>query len=127
MDAKYRTLKAALLSNGVFSITTGLVAVVFADAIGDFMEVNPLVLRFIGVAVVVFGATVYWFSRSDPFERGFGIFTTIADLGWVGASAILLIGFPDLVSSGGNVLIAIIGLFVLAFALWQIVGLRISR
>ena len=127
MEPDYRLLKAALLANGVFSIITGLVAVLFADAIGDFMEVEPLVLRFIGVGVVVFGATVYWFSRHDPFERGFGVFTTIADLTWVAGSAILLIGYPDLVTSGGNVLIGVIALFVLVFAVLQVIGLRRAR
>ena len=127
MEPEYRILKAALLANGIFSIATGLIAVVFADSIGDFMEVNPLVLRFLGVAVLVFGATVYWFSRHDPFERGFGVFTTVADLSWVLGSAILLIGYPDLVTSGGNVLIGVIAAFVLFFAVWQIIGLRVER
>jgi len=124
MERSDTLLRRSLLVNGVFSISTGLIAFLFADAISEFMSIEALVLRFVGVAVLVFGLAVYWFSRHETIERGFALFTTVADLVWVVGSVVLLVGFPDLVSSGGSVLIAVVALFVLGFAVGQWAGLR---
>ena len=124
MSLSNRTLRLALQANGIFSMVSGLISVVFADALADFMEIDALVLRFVGVGVLVFGVTVYWFGRHDTVEPGFAIFTTIADILWVIGSLVLVVAYPDLVSSGGNGLIVVVAAVVLALAITQFVGLR---
>ncbi|MEA1902362.1 MAG: hypothetical protein U9N56_02425 [Actinomycetota bacterium] len=124
MTSNDTVLRRSLAINGLFSIVSGLVSLVFADAISDFMGIHPLVLRFVGVGVLIFGAAVYWFSRHDNIEPGFAWFTTIADLAWVIGTAVLIFSYPDLMSSGGNSLAGILAVAVLLFAIGQFVGLK---
>ena len=117
-------LRYSLTGNGVFSIVTGAIALVFSTPLGAYMGVPPLVLSVVGVGVAVFGGTVYVVSRRNPINRRLAALTVIADIVWVLGAVVLIGVFPETVTSEGAALLAVVSGVVGLFAVLQSVGLR---
>jgi len=117
-------LRYSLTGNGVFSIVTGAIALVFSTPLGAYMGVPPLVLSVVGGGVAVFGGTVYVVSRRNPINRRLAALTVIADIVWVLGAVVLIGVFPETVTSEGAALLAVVSGVVGLFAVLQSVGLR---
>ena len=118
-------LRYSLTGNGVFSVLTGAIALVFSTPLGAYMGVPPLVLSVVGVGVAVFGGTVYVVSRRNPINRRLAL-TVIADIVWVLGAVVLIGVFPETMTSEGAALLAVVSGVVGLFAVLQSVGLRSS-
>ena len=119
-------LRYSLTGNGVFSILTGAIALVFSTPLGTYMGVPPIALSVVGVGVTVFGGTVYVFSKRSPINRRFVVLTVIADIVWVLGAVVLITVFPETMTSEGAALLAVVSGVVGLFAVLQSVGLRSS-
>jgi hypothetical protein len=119
-------LRYSLTGNGVFSILTGAIALVFSTPLGTYTGVPPIALSVVGVSVAVFGGTVYFVSKRSPINRRFAVLTVIADIVWVLGAVVLIGAFPETMTSEGAALLAVVSGVVGLFAVLQSVGLRLS-
>ncbi|MCH8983180.1 MAG: hypothetical protein IH943_03640 [Acidobacteria bacterium] len=119
-------LRYSLTGNGLFSILTGAIALVFSTPLGAYMGVPPLVLSVVGVSVAVFGGTVYVVSRRSPINRRLAALTVMVDIVWVLGAVVLIGVFPETMTSEGAALLAVVSGVVGLFAALQSVGLRSS-
>ena len=119
-------LRYSLTGNGVFSILTGAIALVFSTPLGTYMGVPPTALSVVGVGVAVFGGAVYFVSKRSPINRRFAALTVIADIVWVLGAVVLIGVFPETMTSEGAALLAVVSGVVGLFAVLQSVGVRSS-
>lgn len=117
-------LRRALQANGLFSIGTGSMAVLFAAPLGELMGISGIVLVVVGVGVVGFGVITLLNGRSAEVNRGLAIQTVVADVAWIAGAIFLLVGFPDVVTEEGRILIGAVSAVVGLFAVVQTAGLR---
>jgi hypothetical protein len=117
-------LRASLLGNAVFSIVSGAIAVAFASRLGEFMGLAPVVLAVIGVGVFGFGWAILWNARRETISLRQARLTVILDLMWIVTGAIVIVGFPGLMTAGGEWLLAAVSTVVGVFAVLQGLGLR---
>ena len=120
----------ALLCNVMFSLccATVMIAgsqVVAATLVGTgspdedvgFTAVD--VVRFIGVGLVLFAGIVACVATRPQPIRWQVRTISIADFAWVAASAVLVLGLPDLLVPNGRALVLTVALIVLGFGIWQ--------
>ncbi len=119
-------LPTVLRVNSVFSIVSGSAMAVGSVLLEDLVGVAALWLVGIGIGVVLFGVAVGRIARNDPVPRRAGWAVVLADLGWVVGAAILIFGFPDVLTGAGKWTLGIISVFVLDLATLQVVGLNRS-
>ena len=120
-------LRTVLRANSAFSLTSGAVLVFGALVLDDLLGVPAGWLAALGVGVVAFGLLVRRLSEPDPVARAAALAVIAADISWVLGTAVVLLGFPDLLSVVGKWVFGIVGVFVLDFALLQTLGLKDSE
>jgi hypothetical protein len=74
--------------------------------------------------VAGFGLAILWSARRETVELRLARLTVILDIGWVATGAILIVGFPELMSPGGRWLLAAVSAVVGVFAVLQGLGIR---
>lgn len=112
--------------NAAFSLASGLLLSIFAGyaarALFEFTAPPTTTVRVTGVFLVLFaGAVAFAAARrtlAPPDVRGIAI----ADLAWVVGSAVLLAGFPHLLTGLGVVAVSVVASAVGAFAIGQFIG-----
>jgi hypothetical protein len=113
-----RTLKA----NATYSIITGVVALVLAGVISDFMGVSRVTLALVGAGVAGFGGLVLWNGRRRTIDLRQARLTGLADALWVlGAVVVIAIGG---MTYGGRILLALVSMPVGVFAVLQTRGIH---
>ena len=80
-----------------------------------------------GVGLLGFAVLIGLNLRRPQLNRAEAWLTVASDVAWVAGSAIIVFGFPDLLSTGGKWLVGLIAVAVGDFALFQYLGLRRSR
>lgn len=118
-----RLLRYTLTTNGVFSIVSGSIAVAFNSVLADYMGVNQSVLIIVGIGTLLFGVTIIADIRRSELNPTQTRLTLFSDLMWVIAAVVLILGFPNLMTEAGNMLLASISVPVAIFALLQTLGL----
>ncbi len=119
-----RWLRISLRSNAVFSGLSGLVLLIAAGPIAEFLGVEtPWIIRGLGPGLLVFAV---WLSvvasRPSPDRRE--VWSAIAlDGAWVFGSALLLIADSIPLTLAGKWAVGIVADLVAAFALLQFYGL----
>lgn len=118
-------LQKALLTNAVFSGTSGLILLLFQHSIARLFGVeNTTIFEVTGLLLLFFAGTILYEARK---QRRLGVWWIITqDILWVIGSAILLILQPFAITATGNIVIAIIALIVLLLAVMQTIGLKES-
>ncbi len=118
-------LQRALLGNAAFSGISGLVMVLAAGSISEFLGLgNPVILVITGVVLLLYMPMLVWLSNQSPVPGHFAWEVIALDILWVTGSLVLI--FTDLVplTTGGKWAIAITADIVALFAILQYVGLR---
>lgn len=123
-DRSDSLVRASLFANAVFSMVSGVIAIAFASRLGEFMGLAPVVLTVVGVGVAGFGLANLWSARRETVDLRLARLTVILDIGWVVTGAILIVGFPELMSPGGRWLLAAVSAVVGVFAVLQGLGVR---
>ena len=120
-----RTLRTAFLANAAFSLTCAFLFVAFANPLARIAGLaGPLPLEIVGAGLLPFGAALIWLSRREILTLGVGRLISLMDAQWVLGTAILLIGWPDLLSPTGRALAVAIAAIVACLAVWQLHGAR---
>lgn len=117
-------LRASHFANAVFSMASGAITIAFASQLGEFMGLASVVLTIVGVGVVGFGLAILWNVRRETVDLRLARLTVVLDIGWVVTGAIVIIGFPELMSTGGALMLAAISAVVALFAVLQGLGIR---
>ena len=120
-----RLLVRSLAANAAFSGLSGLVLLLVPGPVGGWIGVPEAGwLRALGGGLLAFGAALAVLARSDRPDGAFVKAATAADFAWVGGSAVLLVGFPDLLTAPGRTAGGVVALLVAAFGCGQALGLR---
>lgn len=121
-------LRRTLAVNATFSGLTGVAMIVLSGPLDRFMGLGlPWLLIAAGVGLLGFAALIGLNLRRSQLNRAEAWLTVASDVAWVAGSAIIVFGFPDLLSTGGKWLVGLIAVAVGDFALFQYLGLRRSR
>ncbi len=113
-------LKNVLVSNALFSMTSGLIALFFSRPISVLMNIEKeLILQIIGGGLVLFGG----FVLSQAFTKKANLLLiksiVIQDWIWVIASVIVIVFQLFTLSFNAYLLIGIIAIIVANFAYFQ--------
>jgi len=118
-------LRNALIANALFSALSGLALVGFGESVSQWMGVAPpWLLRTVGAGLLAFAAFLFWEARRAVLNPARALLATLADLGWVMGSVVLLLLPIATFSSVGRWTVALVAAVVLIFALLQLAGLR---
>lgn len=126
-DTSSRLLKNTLLINAVFSLTSGLACLIFADFLSPLTAIPSWILYALGVGLLIFAADVALTATRTPINPLFAKIIIGADIAWVVASVGVLIFFGSHLTLPGQVLIELIAIAVAVLATVQAVGLRQMR
>lgn len=116
-------LNHALRGNAIFSGISGLIAILGNQALASLMGIPiPVIFVVLGASLVVYALMLWWLANH---VRSTLVWAVIgADLVWVLASAIILLGNPFNLTTAGNWIVLILADIVLVFAIAQFLGLR---
>ena len=118
-------LQRAVLGNAVFSGISGLIMVLAADALSQYLGLgSPIILTVVGIVLLLYMPILVWLANKSPVPMHFAWEVIALDVLWVLGSVLLI--FTDLVplSIGGKWTVALIADIVALFAILQYVGLR---
>lgn len=118
-------LQRALLGNATFSGFSGLLMVLAAGPISQFLGLdNPLILTIIGIVLLLYMPFLVWLANQSPVPTWMAWAVIELDVLWVIGSLILI--FTSLVplTIGGKWAVAITADIVTIFAILQYIGLR---
>jgi uncharacterized protein YndB with AHSA1/START domain len=117
-------LASAVSYNALFSATSGVTLSVGALLLSDSIGVASWILAAVGVGLVGFAVLLVWLlADARRLDRG-APFVVSADVAWVLAAAVLLVGLPDLLAPPGQVGLAAVSVVVAGLGAAQSVGLR---
>ena len=122
---KKSLLQRVLLGNAAFSGLSGLLMVLAANPISQFLGLsNPLILAIVGIALLLYMPFLVWLANQTPVPSWMTWVVIELDVLWVIGSLILI--FTSLVplTTGGKWTIAITADIVAIFAILQYIGLR---
>jgi hypothetical protein len=118
-------LQRALLGNATFSGVSGLIMVLAAGPISQFLGLDdPLILTVIGIVLLLYMPFLVWLAKQSPVPTWMAWAVIELDVLWVIGSLILI--FTNLVplTIGGKWAVAITADIVTVFAVLQYIGLR---
>ena len=116
-------LSKAMVDNALFSGLTGLILIGGAAWLDRWLGLNPWLLVALGVGLLIYAADLAWWSRSERWVVAGGRLAVIADIAWV-ITAIALIAFTAVLTTQGEVALAIVSLIIAVLAAAQRQGLR---
>jgi len=116
-------LRKALMGNALFSTVSGLI-ILFAQkwVLGILGLANSISLAILGVALIVFAATLVINARKQKIKSSDAWTPVLLDLAWVAGSGALILFVPF--SAEGKWVVAGVAEVVFLFAVLQFVGLR---
>jgi hypothetical protein len=118
-----QTLRRAITANGIFSLVSATIFIVAAGALAGRVGLpSPLPLQLVGAGLVPFGCYLLWLARKDELTGRDGKIVSLLDAEWVFWTAVLLIGWPELMNATGHAVAVAIAAIVSGFALWQWAG-----
>lgn len=109
--------------NSIFSISSGLVALIFAKQLSPLFALHsPTLFYILGPGLILFGLSA-WRESGKKGKLSSIKIITISDFLWVlGTIALILVGLP----TNGALLLAGVAIVVLWFAVHQSYALRYS-
>jgi O-antigen/teichoic acid export membrane protein len=118
-----RTLRRAFTGNAIFSLLSATIFVLAGGAIASRVGLSsPLPLQLVGAGLVPFGVYLLWLARRDQLTRRDGRIVSLLDAEWLLGTAILLVGWPELMNAAGHAAAIGIAAVVGGFAIWQWAG-----
>lgn len=118
-----QNLRRAFTGNAIFSLVSATAFVLGGGVIAGLIGLSsPLPLQLVGAGLVPFGVYLLWLARRDELTRRDGRIVSLLDAEWVLGTAILLIGWPELMNATGHVVAVAIAAVVGSFAIWQWAG-----
>jgi hypothetical protein len=117
-------LRRALGGNGLFSLSSGLVSLAWADPLALTLGVPaPVVLRVLGLVLLGYAGFLFWLTSHPRPSRRLAWLASLLDGGWVVGSGVLLL-LPGMPLTGiGRWTIGGVALFVASSGVLQVMGL----
>ena len=120
-------LTTSMKLNAAFSAASGAAAAALGVFVDRPFGLDGWFLSVIGVGLVVYGAQLVAWARSDRMVVPGARLATVADTLWVAAAVLVLLGFPSALDTTGRIVLALVSLVVADFAVMQALGLRKLR
>lgn len=121
-------VKNALLADAAFALISGVLCIAATDPLSQVMGLNdPIYLTGIGFVLVFYAMDLAFVAFKAADKPLFLKLFFAGDLAWITASIILLVGFSDLFSIPGMILIDVVALIVAGFAISKYKGLRLMN
>lgn len=121
-------LRRTLAANAIFSGLSGAAMIVLSGPFDRFMGLGlSWLFIVIGVGLLGFAGLIGLNLRRSQLNRAEAWLTVASDVAWVAASAVIVFGYPDLLSTGGKWLVGVVAVAVADFALFQYLGLRRAK
>lgn len=117
-----KPLTRVLVANAGFSAVTGASLAVGAIPVSRWLEIPTWLTVAVGVGLLPFSLAVSVVARR-PSRRTVRL-VIAADLVWVAGAAIVIVGFPQSMSTSGLWVLGLVTVAVAGFAVLQEVGLR---
>jgi len=119
-----RLLRLTFTVNAVSTAATGLAFLAGGRWLGPLLGLAPVVLAVLGAAFVAFGLHLSAVLRQPEISRGQALYFALLDSTYVAGSVVLLLGWPQLLSSIGRLVFALLADVVAVFAIAEFVGYR---
>lgn len=114
-------LRLALVANAIFSLFSALFMLFRPVMVGEWLGIQvPLILQIIGSGLVIFAAELIYQATRQRVATWRALIASAADFSWVAGSIVLLLAFPQLFSSLGNMLVLTVAGAVFVFGAWQL-------
>ncbi len=128
------SLRYALRGNGIFSSISGALFTLASAGVADFLGIadtsifgmfsGTTFILIIGISLLVFAGGLFFNAASKSIDRTLAQTAVLMDIGWVVASAIILLTGVLPLTTTGSWAILIVADIVLIFAGLQYYGLR---
>jgi hypothetical protein len=118
----FRTLTRTLIANSAFSAITGVALIAAAAPLAEWSGIRLWIVVTTGVGLLPFAVVVAFIAREAKAHLVRGVIA--ADLAWVAAAGLVLLGFPEAMTSGGALALGVVTAVVAMFAILQLAGLR---
>jgi len=125
--AASRFLRGVLWVDVWGSAAFGLLLLVAAGPVGKFADVAFGVPLGIGLVVMAWVAMVTSVVRRVPLAIGAASFVVLGNLAGVAVIVVVLVAFPDALSTGAEWALGFIGLGMLDLAVLEWIGMRRAR
>ena len=117
-------LRRVLGGNGLFSLSNGLISLVWANPLALTLGVpSSFVLRAIGLVLMGYAGFLFWLAFRPTPQWRMALLASLLDGGWVVGSGVLLLlpGMP--LTEVGRWMIGGLALLVAGWGLLQVIGL----
>lgn len=123
-EGKDKLLRQALRANAIFSGVSGVVFIFGYTLIASaFGLAYPQVLLIIGIALILFSWSLFRLVSQREISKPVVWSIIGGDIGWVVASAVIILMFPQLLNATGRFWVIGIAILVFTFAEFQTWGL----
>ena len=96
---------------------------VMPQVVSDWIGLQaPLALQFIGFGLILFAGELLYQATRPRMATWRALLASVADVSWVAGTFALLLFFPHMFSSTGNMLVLAVAVIVLCFGVWQLWG-----
>lgn len=112
------SLGATLAANGLYSAVSGAILAFGSAALDSTVGLDAWFLALAGVSLVGYGVFIAWLGRRKDPTPG-ATFATAMDVAWIVGAAVILLGFPSVMTTTGRVALLIVSIPVTAFAVAQ--------
>lgn len=111
------------------SLAAGILLLLVPDSVSQILFADPggwkaAVPRGLGLGLVIFALALAALSANPSLRKGAVIAVSLADLGWLLGSALLVLGFGGLLMPKGAVIVVVVAAVVALFATGQLLAVR---
>ena len=123
-DDPARLLRRVLAVNAVTSGAFGAAFLVAGRPLAALLGCAPAFLWAFGAGLLAFAAHLGHVARKPAIARGEALYFAVVDAAYVAGSAIVLLGWPDLLTGMGRLFFALVADAVAVFSVLEFVGYR---
>lgn len=123
-DDPARLLRRVLAVNAATSAACGAAFLVAGRPLAALLGCAPEFLWVFGAGLLAFASHLGHVVRKRAISRGEALYFAMADAAYVAASAIVLLGWPDLLTGTGRLVFALVADAVAVFSVLEFVGYR---
>jgi hypothetical protein len=121
-------IKKALLADAGFAFASGLICALAAAPLSQLMGLSdPIYLTILGIVLVLYSIDLALVALKAAHKTLFLKLFFAADIAWIMASVVLLVGFSHWFSLTGMILIDVAALAVAGFAASKYKGLQMMK
>lgn len=117
-------LRRVLMVNAATSAACAAAFLLAGRPLAALFGCSAAFLWAFGAALLAFAAHVAHVARKPAIGRGEALYFALADAAYVAGSAVVLLGWPDLLSGPGRLSFAVMADTVAVFSVLEFVGYR---